>query len=288
MGQVSQELSNRLTGAIERMPAFPKSVQRILELTRDINCLPKDLVAVIEKDPVIAIKILKIVNSAFYSLPNKITSINHSVVYLGINTVKNLALGFSTIGILPKHNAAGFDIQQYLMHSLLTANLTRMLVAEFAHDEPDAGDSYIVGLLHNFGKVVFAQFMPQEFMQAMALSVDGQLQDYEAEEMIIGADHAFVGGMLAKHWQFPVSLVDCISYHHQVGEVSALGECLRVADLLATRLCAGEGPDLDHVLENASLPKRFGEDYAHIVETLGDMEKLINEAEMFCHGEVFK
>src|SRR3954463_10475687 len=105
MGQVSPELNNRLSTAVERMPAFPKSVQRILELTRDINCSPKELVAVIEKDPVIAIKILRIVNSAYFSLPSKITSINQSVVYLGLNTLKNLALNFSTIGMLPRQNA---------------------------------------------------------------------------------------------------------------------------------------------------------------------------------------
>ena len=62
MGQISVELSKRLSSAVDRMPAFPKSVQRILELTRDINCRPKDLVAVIEKDPVITIKVLKIIH----------------------------------------------------------------------------------------------------------------------------------------------------------------------------------------------------------------------------------
>src|ERR1700757_3609351 len=118
MGLVSLELSNRLHAAVERMPAFPKSVQRILELTRDINCEPKDLVAVIQTDPVIAIKVLKVVNSSYYSLPSKITSINQSVVYLGLNTVKNLALNFSVMGMLPQQNASRFDVQQYLMHSL--------------------------------------------------------------------------------------------------------------------------------------------------------------------------
>jgi HD-like signal output (HDOD) protein len=162
MGQIPPELSKRLSGAVERMPAFPRSVQRILDLTRDINCQPKDLVAVIEKDPVIAIKMLKIVNSAYYSLPSKITSINHSIVYLGLNTVKNLALNFSTIGMLPRQNAAGLDMQAYLMHALLTASIARKLASNYADEEADSNDSYMVGLLHNFGKVVMAQFMPRD------------------------------------------------------------------------------------------------------------------------------
>ena len=65
------ELERKLGIAVDRMPAFPRSVQKILELTRNINCLPKDLVAVIEKDPVMTVKILKVINSAYYSLSNR-------------------------------------------------------------------------------------------------------------------------------------------------------------------------------------------------------------------------
>ena len=74
------------------MPAFPSSVQKILELGGDINCPPKDLVVIIEKGPVMTMKILKVINSVYYSLPNKINSVAQSVVYLGINTVKSLAM----------------------------------------------------------------------------------------------------------------------------------------------------------------------------------------------------
>ena len=69
---MTPELSQKLAAAVDRMPAFPKSVQKILELTRDVNCSPKDLVQVIDKDPVLTVKILKVVNSAYYSLPKQI------------------------------------------------------------------------------------------------------------------------------------------------------------------------------------------------------------------------
>src|SRR5512145_1744960 len=95
MSDLPNELSLKLASAVERMPAFPKSVQRILELSRDINCPPKDLVDVIEKDPVMTMKLLRVLNSAYYSFPKKITSVNQSVVYLGLNTIKNMALSFA-------------------------------------------------------------------------------------------------------------------------------------------------------------------------------------------------
>jgi HD-like signal output (HDOD) protein len=285
MGQISPELSSRLSAAVERMPAFPKSVQRILELSRDINCPPKELVGVIEKDPVIAIKVLKIVNSAYFSLPSKINSISQSVVFLGMNTLKNLALNFSTIGMLPKQNAAGFDMQSYLMHSLLTANLTRMLAERFADGEADPTDAYTVGLLHNFGKIVFAQFMPQEFQRALELAAADKRPLHEAEESVIGADHALVGAMLAQHWKFAPSLAACIGGHHQGKGEGALAECLHAADLIGEQLCAENEIEGEGIDAGEPLPARFGGDLAHVRGRLGSLEKMVENARAFCQSE---
>ena len=133
---MSPELSIKLAAAVDSMPAFPKSVQRILELTRDINCTPKDLLDVIDKDPVVTIKILKVVNSAYYGIPKQITSVSHAVVYLGFNSIKNMVLSIAAIGMMPKHNAADFDIVQYLVHSLTTANIAKQLAQRFADADP--------------------------------------------------------------------------------------------------------------------------------------------------------
>ena len=164
MNEYSTDLEKKLGEAVERMPAFPKSVQKILELTRDLNCSPKVLVQVIENDPVMTMKILRVLNSAYYSLPSKITSINHSVVFLGLNTVKNIALSIAAIGILHKQNAADFDVNQYLLHSLTTAAIAKHLCSKIGG--ADQMDCYVAGLLHDFGKVVFAQFLPEGFRAA--------------------------------------------------------------------------------------------------------------------------
>src|SRR5664279_2366065 len=191
---MSPELSQKLTAAVQRMPAFPKSVQKILELTRDVDCSAKDLVQIIDKDPVITIKVLRVVNSAYYSLPKQITSINHAVVFLGFNTIKNLALSIAAIGILPAQNAAGFDSGQYLLHSLSTAGIAKQLALRL--DDVDPMDCFMAGLLHDFGKVVFAQFMPVEFKQALEISQSNQTSLHLALRGLVGTDHAVVGAML--------------------------------------------------------------------------------------------
>ncbi|TRZ70501.1 MAG: HDOD domain-containing protein, partial [Rhodocyclaceae bacterium] len=100
----------------------------------------------------------------------------------------------------------------------------------------DPTDCYIAGLLHDFGKVVFAQCMPEEFNRALKLSASDSVPLHKAEQTIIGTDHTFVGAMLAKRWQFPDSLADCIAGHHGPKYATPLAECLLVADLVAERL----------------------------------------------------
>ena len=282
---LTPELERRLTTAVERMPAFPRSVQRVLQLTRDINCRPKDLVAVIEKDPVMTMKILKVINSAFYSLPTRITTVNHSVIYLGINTIKSLSLSVAAVGMLPPVNNAGFDIQRYLLHSLSTAGVARQLCIHYGGEDTDPGDCYVAGLLHDFGKVVFAQFLAPEFRQALTLSAERAIPLHRAESEVIGVDHGYAGAMLAARWQFPQALVDSIHHHHRNDmQASVIVDCLRVAD----QICRGNGLEREPTVWDDQQPDaagRFGDRMGAVIERLGSVQKIFDEAHAFSRAE---
>lgn len=262
------------------MPAFPKSVQKILDLTRDVNCTPKDLVQVIDKDPVVTVKILKVVNSAYYSLPKQITSINHAVVLLGFNTIKNLALGIAAIGMLPKSNAAGFDMQLYLMHSLATASIAKKLASDV--DGADPMDCFIAGLLHDFGKVVFAEFMPEEFRQALELSQRDNSSLHEAMRMTLGVDHAVVGGMLVEKWRFAPNLVETIQNMHgtQLKDTPMVA-CVFAANQVSKQLKYGFGGNLHVSPLSLAMSQRLGGDLDTVIAGLGDLTTLFEEAQVF-------
>lgn len=282
MSELTPELERTLGMAVERMPAFPRSVQKILELTRNINCLPKEIVAVIEKDPVMTMKIFKVINSAYFGLSTKITSVGQSVVYLGINTIKNLALGFAAVGILPRMNTAGFDVQRYLLHSLVVAGVARQLGQQFAKDEVDPGDCYIAGLLHDFGKVVFAQFLATEFHDALAYAKEHSVPLHEAEMRVIGVDHGLVGAMLVKRWAFPEHLVDCIRSHHDpLAPPSAIMDCLRTADQMVRFRAIGDSGNPWRDTEAPAAARRFGDDLEALVAQIGSLEKIVDEAMIF-------
>jgi putative nucleotidyltransferase with HDIG domain len=277
---MSPELSQKLTAAVEGMPAFPKSVQRILQLTGDVNSTPKDLVEVIDKDPVVTVKILKVVNSAYYSLPKQITSIGHAVVYLGFNTIKNLALSIAAIGMLPKDNASGFDVQQYLLHSLSTAGLAKQLAGKL--DDADPMDCFIAGLLHDFGKVVFAQFMPNEFRAALKRCQSDGSSLHVALQEAIGADHVIVGAMLVEKWRFAPKLIETIRYQHLSNfKDTDMIACVFGANQICKKLNFGFGgnPSFDEF--PPSVQARLGGSLEQVIVKLGDLTPLFDEAKLF-------
>jgi putative nucleotidyltransferase with HDIG domain len=277
---MSPELTKKLTAAVEGMPAFPKSVQRVLELTRDVNSTPKDLVEVIDKDPVLTVKILKVVNSAYYSLPKQITSVGHSVVYLGFNTIKNLALSIASIGMLPKSNEAGFDGQQYLLHSLATAAIAKQIAMKSGDADPM--DCFIAGLLHDFGKVVLAQFMPKEFRVALEVSQQEGSSLHLALRDSLGVDHAVVGAMLVEKWRFAPQLVETI--RHQYGPELADSDmiaCVFAANQISKKLHFGFAGNTLVEEFPASVVRRLGGDLDTVLASLGDLTALYEEAQVF-------
>ena len=280
---MTPELSQKLTAAVDRMPAFPRSVQQILELTRDVNCAPKDLVRVIDHDPVVTVKILRVVNSAYYSLPKQITSVSHAVVYMGFNSLKNLALSIAAIGMLPKESVPGFDAHQYLLHSLTTANIAKLLAPRVADVDPN--DAFIAGLLHDFGKVVFAQFMPAEFRQALMKSDWSGVSLYQSLREVIGTDHAVVGGMLVEKWRFPPHLVEAI--RHQYGEElrdSPIVACLFAANQISKKLAFGAAgnPSVEEL--PPFMQQRLGGTLEDVIASLGDLQRVYDEALVFANS----
>lgn len=216
------EISQELTKLVEKMPAFSNSVHQILQLTADINSSPKDLIEVIERDPVLTFKVLKLVNSAYFGLSREVTSIKKSVVYIGLNSIRNVAISLAAIGALPKeHKASSGYIDNFWRHSLETATLSRLIGRKKSIPENILSDYFVAGLLHDIGQLTIAIFFPDEFKQVLELSKQQQLSIQQCEQQILDTDHAQVGAMLAAHWKLPDNLVQCIRHHHSLNELDS-------------------------------------------------------------------
>ncbi len=276
----STELSRELAAAVDSMPAFPKSSQAILALTQDVSCSPKDLVQIIEKDPIVTVKVLRVVNSAYYSLPNPISSIDHAVVFLGFNTVKNLALSISSICLAPSNPMARFDAQRYLMHSLVTAGVAKQLATQINATDPS--ECYIAGLLHDFGKVVVAQFMPAKFRKALELSLWDGTPLHQTLRDVVGVDDASIGAMLVQKWRFPASLIDTIRHLHDPAQVdSDTMACVYAGNQVSKQRGFDFGGSRADEHWPATVEQRLGGPSTQVVESLGDLSTIIEEARYF-------
>ena len=271
-----------LLDIVEKMPAFPQSVHRVMELTSDINSDPRALVEVIEHDPILIMKILKMVNSPYFGLAEKITSVNHAVVYIGINTIKNLALSTATLGVLPRTNKAGFDMDAFLLHSLSTAIIARIIARRLKIPEREAFDFFLSGLLHDFGKIVFAHFMPNDFKRVLQMVKEEGLPLYEAEQNIFAADHTQIGALLGEKWNLPVHLSSCIRNNHcHDSKESLIIDVVFSADQISKELKIGFGGENrieklpDGILES------FGDDVQAVINSLGDITAETEKALIF-------
>jgi putative nucleotidyltransferase with HDIG domain len=280
MAAMSPELSKALLDAIDGMQAFPASVQSILRLTGDASCAPRDLVEVIQNDPIVTIKVLRVVNSAYYSLPKQITSIERAVVFLGFNTIKNLAISIAALSLLPNQALAVFDAKRYVHHSLTTASIARALGARFP--AIDAHDFFIAGLLHDFGKVVLAQVMPAQFAQAQEFSLWHEVPLHQALREVTGIDHAEVGAMLLEKWRFPATLVDAIRWQYTSAEhASVIAVCM----FAANQICKYTGTDFAITSKpealSPAMEQILGGTLDSIIESLGDVSAILQEATQF-------
>ena len=274
--------NEKLIVLVEKMPAFPKSVQQVVQLTSDINASAKDIVRVIECDPVMTVKILKAINSSFYGLSQKITSVQRAVVHIGLNTIKNIALGVAAMGILNANNKANFNTSDFLLHSLTTAAISKILAERIGLSSTECSDCFVAGLLHDFGKVVFAEFIADEFKLALEKSQEQQLSLHQTELEFIGLNHSQAGKMLAEKWELSEALIDAIAHHHDLDpSQNVLRDCVFAANQISKYRHFGDGgnPVIEAFPE--TIVTRFGLDLSAMCEALGDLDSVKTEAQSF-------
>ena len=272
-----------LFALVEKMPASPIAY-RVLQLSCDINASSKDIVQAIETDPVMTLKILKVINSPFYGLPQKISSIQRAVVHIGINTIKNMALVVAAMGVLHPRKDIGFNTSEFLLHSLCTASICKLLAERLKIPAVQCSDYFVAGLLHDFGKVIFAEFAGDIYKTVLETAIQNNLALHEVEMDILGTDHSEAGQLLAQHWAFHPDLVDAINHHHRCKSDSPLTDCLFAANQISKQMHFGfaGNPRVDDFPD--AVLRRFEMNLPTLIESLGDLTSIKNEALSFIHS----
>ena len=236
------------------LPTLPGVAARIFQVTHDDEASARELASIVMNDQSVSAKVLNLANSAFYGFARMITTIPQAVVVLGFDTVRSLALSVSVFDALgsPSSGQVNLDREAFWMHAIGCGAASRLIATELGYR--DTGTSFMLGLLHDLGKVIMDTYLNEEYQQVVQEVVEEGRPFSEVESEILDIDHAEIGGWLAFRWRFPEVLVAPIEYHHNPlgAEEEHLKETLVVhlANVLTKRAGIGacyEDPVLDPV-----------------------------------------
>lgn len=200
---------------ISKMPSLSTTVSKVMEICNRPDASPNDLNRIISLDPVLTGLVLRLINSAYYSLPNQVTSLARAIIMLGLNTVKNLALStaiLQTVG--GKDSFSALSMDDFWTHSITVGVMAKAISGLKGVPGMQREEYFVAGLLHDLGKIPLSNCFPEEYLSAMEIAATNGDRLYDAEEKTLGITHCLVGGMIAGKWELGGGLRDSLHHHH--------------------------------------------------------------------------
>lgn len=238
------ELKDKILSKLRDLPTLPEVATKVMEIANNPRSSAADMAKVISQDQALTAKILKLVNSAYYGFPRKISTITQAIVILGFRTVRDLVLNISISDMFNSKSVGGLNAESLWLHNLGTAVTAKILAKRVGYDPVE--EAFTAGLLHDLGKLVLIKLFPQEYEKIATIAKNGDRWIRDVEESILEIDHSIVGKWVAENWKFPPQLVQAIQMHHQPNldnEYPELTSIVHGSDILARIKKIGSGGD---------------------------------------------
>lgn len=254
---------------INDLPVLPEIGRKIIAIADSPKPNVQEISELIQKDPAITAKILKLINSGYYTLRQQVISIRQAVILLGLQQVRNVVITMLAVNHFIENDNAPIRHLDFWNHSLGVATIAQVLGKKFGFN--DTGDLYLAGLLHDIGKLVIETYAPIDMNWIIRTIDRSNVPMYDAELKVLGFTHAEVGGLIVARWMFPDRIADAIRNHHdcQRAKHRLFAAILEMADLFTkARLFAVHGDQFhDFVLQDQTC-------WQIICEELGDQSDI--------------
>ncbi len=245
--------ARRLFKDVSDLPTIPAIVSKVASMLDNQEADPDEIADLILSDQVLAARVIRVVNSPLYRTNSQITSVKRALLFLGFKSVREMILtSYFVDGFREKEQP--FDMKMFWMHSFSVGAISRRIARQV--DYPDVEKAYLVGILHDIGKVFLGHYCKDEYGQMLASIKNTSFTTYEAEYEYFGTTHCEVGLCLAQRWNFPSMYCDVISYHHS-SEMATEDPLLTAIVSLADFYCLSHSSS-DSVAQ-ASIPGRSEE-----------------------------
>lgn len=265
---------------------LPEVTIKIIQIVEDPKSTARDLHSVIKNDPALSVKVLKVVNSAFYGLPGQVASVDRAIILLGLSAVKNIAIAASIARLFKgRRISEHFSASDLWRHSVAVA-VTAQDIAKISPHPVLPDEIFVAGIIHDIGTMVQRQACPDEFAEAANRCVATGAEFLECEREAMGADHQAFGVGLTTKWKFPRHLRAAVGFHHNPESLSVelrnLTTLVQTADILCCQekigfyLTAQNATITDEMLEQLSItPEQIEELRAELPEKVADAEAVL-------------
>ncbi len=228
---------NKLFGQIGDLTPLPDMAIKILQVTSDDDSTSDDLVAVVEEDPAMVIKVLRTVNSAYTGLGQEVSDLKSAVNLLGRREIRNIALTMKVSGLFDgKRSYREYSRRGLWNHSMAVATIARMVCR--VCEKKCADEAFLAGLVHDIGWILMDEHLTEKFHAILNRVHDG-VSTHDVEHEIVGFDHAQLGEFVAWQWQLPEAVTVAIGHHHAPADYDGphreLLTAVSVANYLASR-----------------------------------------------------
>jgi len=269
---------------ITSIPTLPTVIERITRLLQNPKTSAEEIGKAITTDQALATKVLKLVNSAFYGFPGKISTITHAIVILGFSTIKNIVLTTSIFDAFHKKGdeSPEFDLEEFWKHSIACGAAAQSIAKYLGSNNKE--ECFIAGLLHDLGKLIICQYLPDEFSKALTYTREHEILLFESEKDLFNATHQEVGAFLTRRWNLPQNLQNAVLFHHDPDperEHYMMTAAVHCADIFVRALDFGNGGDDKIPALSEHVWKSFGFENSSITDLFDAIQDEIEKATIF-------
>ncbi|MRS05969.1 HDOD domain-containing protein, partial [bacterium] len=205
-----KKLVKIITG-IKSLPSVPTLYVRLLkEFEREQPTLSK-VGEIISMDIAMTAKILQLVNSAFFSIPYKVSNLNQALSILGLNTIKSLVLSVGVFSEYQNRSFSAFSIDELWQHSIFVGNLSRAIAVSANLSRAEQDEAQMAGILHDVGKLIQTD-IPGFYR---LLSMNTKIPEIQMEYHYLGTSHAEIGAYMLSLWGLPSTVIKAVAFHHK-------------------------------------------------------------------------
>lgn len=207
-------LRKTIEKALKDLPALPAVVTRVLHETEQPNASAAQVEKLICTDQALTMKVLRVVNSAYYGLSGQVTSLSQAVVILGMQQIRNLVLSVGAVSTLQVQSPRQHEtLKQFWLHSFGSAAATQIIAKRKGLPTKDAETAFIGGLLHDIGRLFLFCNFTEIYDDLLLYAEQRNIAVEEAEVTFLGLSHSQVGEEMAKAWRLPNVLANLIGMH---------------------------------------------------------------------------